>query len=380
MAIDQMKARASIEGSRIAYIAPTFQQARDIAWEQLKNDCKQASESINESRLEIRLVNGSIIFLRGWEAVETLRGQAFDLLVIDEIASMRNWWTNWNEVLRPTLTDRRGEAMFISTPKGFNHFHDLFNMQENDSDYKSFHFTSYDNPHLPREELDKASKELPDDQFAQEYMADFRKSEGLVYKEFDRSRHVFSEPSMALEARASSVATIIGIDWGYTNPCAILKAYRDKDAHYWIVEEYYKTNKTDDEIGEYAASLGGTFYYPDPAEPDRIESLRRRRLNVRDVSKDIEAGIQSVRSLFKENRIHVHSSLVNLIGEIETYRYAERKPDQNEPESPVKENDHACDAMRYMLYMQEPAGISREAKQFTPNHTGGARRGYYAPR
>lgn len=61
----------------------------------------------------------SQIILRGWEAVETLRGQSFDFLVLDEVASMRNFWMGWNEVLSPTLTDRAGDALFISTPKGF---------------------------------------------------------------------------------------------------------------------------------------------------------------------------------------------------------------------------------------------------------------------
>lgn len=382
LAIEEMKGKAVYRPKRIAYIAPTYQQARDIAWEQLKNELRPAILSINESRLElkVRTVKNeeSLIILRGWEAIETLRGQRFDFIVIDEIASMRNFWLLWNEVVRPTLTDTRGEALFISTPKGFNHFYDLYNFQDKDKDYKSFHFTTYDNAHIPKDEVDKAKKELPEDKFAQEYLADFRKSEGLVYKEFDRSKHVFSDNELAKQAKLTKSATLVGIDWGYTNPCAIIKAYKDNDAHYWFIEEYYKTNKTDDEIKEYAKSLGGTYYYPDPAEPDRVDSLRRTGVNVRDVSKDVEAGIQSVRSLFKEDRIHIHSSLVNLINEIETYRYADKKPDQNEQEAPIKEHDHAVDAMRYMLYMQAPVGISSRAKQFIPNHLS-ARKGYYNP-
>ena len=117
LAIDTIKARASIADSRIAYIAPTYQQARDIAWEQLKRECTEASQSINEARLEIRLVNGSLIILRGWESIETLRGQQFDLIVIDEVAMMRSFALLWQEVIRPTLTDTKGEALFISTPK-----------------------------------------------------------------------------------------------------------------------------------------------------------------------------------------------------------------------------------------------------------------------
>src|SRR6202020_659777 len=96
----------------------------------------------NESRLEISLPSlkkgESKVFLRGWESVETLRGQSSDFLVIDEVAMMRNFWINWQEVLRPTLTDRKGCVLFISSPKGFNHFYDLYNLQDTDTDFKSF--------------------------------------------------------------------------------------------------------------------------------------------------------------------------------------------------------------------------------------------------
>lgn len=347
LALDQIKGRASIPNSRIAYIATTISQARDIAWAELRNDCKDAAEYINETRLEIKLVNGSLIFLKGWEAVETLRGQKFDLIVLDEVASMKNFWMEWQEVLRPTLTDTKGEALFISTPKGYNHFYDLFNLQEKDSDYKSFHYTSYDNPHLPFEEIEKAKSEFNEDRFAQEYMADFRKTQGLVYKEFDRQKHVYTTETF------NPVDRLVGIDWGYTNPTAIYLLQKDTDRHYWIDNEYYKTQKTTEEIVEYAKSLRGNKYYPDPAEPDRLDIARRAGLNVREVSKDVEAGINAVRDILKQNRLHIHFSCVNLINEFETYRYPDRKPEKNELEEPVKENDHALDCIRYVLFMNE---------------------------
>ena len=346
LAIDQMKGRALIPNSRVAYVAPTYQQARDIAWEQLRRDCREASESINEARLEIRLVNGSLIVLRGWEAIETLRGQAFDLVVLDEVASMRDFWLHWEEVIRPTLTDRKGEGIFISTPKGFNHFYDLFKKEDTDVDYKSFHFTSYDNPHLPHEELDKARKEITEDRFAQEYMADFRRMQGLVYKEFSRERHIYTNKP------TNTIDRSVGVDFGWTNPCAIIPVDKDADLTYYVPSEWYKTEKTTAEIIEVARSFQGNKYYPDPAEPDRIEEMRRAGLNIREVSKDVEAGVNAVRELFKTNKLFINKDCVNLISELETYRYPDKKPDKNEPEIPIKENDHALDALRYVLYMQ----------------------------
>lgn len=354
LAIEEIKGKAVYKNARIAYISPTYQQSRDIAWEELKKELRGITVNINESRLEIKTANKekgeSVIILRGWESIETLRGQKFDFIVIDEVASMRNFWTNWNEVIRPTLTDNRGEAMFISTPKGFNHFYDLYNFQDKDIDYKSFHFTSYDNPFLPLDELKKAQKELPEDQYSQEYLADFRKTQGLVYKDFNRSTHTYNDGE---ESAIGFVDKLVPVDFGYTNPCAMYIIQKDRDSHYWIHDEYYKTGKTTPEIIEMAKSLRGTKYYPDPAEPDRIEEMRRSGLNVCDVSKDIEAGISAVQQIIKTRRLHVHTSCVNLINEFETYRYPDKKPEQNEKETPIKDHDHALDAIRYALYMQE---------------------------
>lgn len=339
------------DGVKVAYIANTYQQARDIAWQDLKKATLPIASNTNESRLEleIRTIHGgtSFIYLRGWESVETLRGQRFDFLVLDEVASMKEFWLHWQEVLRPTLTDTKGEALFISTPKGYNHFYDLFNLREKDTDYASFHFTTYDNPHVPPEEVDKAKQELPEDRFAQEYLASFRKASGLVYKEFDRAKHV----QVIEEDKIRRTERILGVDFGYTNPTGVLTIDHDYDDHYWIRKEWYKTGKTNPEVIEYTRSESSNAVYPDPAEPDRIEEMRRARLNTREVSKDVEAGIDAVRELFKQGRIHIDPSCVNLISELEMYHYEEKKPDKNEPETPVKEYDHLCDALRYALFM-----------------------------
>jgi PBSX family phage terminase large subunit len=353
LAVEEIKDFALSRESRICYIAPTIQQARDIAWSMMIKQLKPViTKAVESPSREIIIRNKddstSLIQLRGWEAIETLRGQRFDFIVIDEVASMRNFWLNWQEVIRPTLTDTKGEVMFISTPKGFNHFYDLYNLENEDKDYKSFHFTSYDNPFLPVEELDKAKEELTENRFAQEYLADFKKTEGLVYKEFSREKNVSTEnPKTCIE-------TIIGIDFGYTNPAAIIPIRIDGDSHYWIREEWYKSRCTTEQIAEQAILYKSTKCYPDPAEPDRIEILRKAGLNVREVSKDIVAGVDHIRELFKQGRIHIHPDCKNLIMELETYRYPDKKPDQNEQEKPVAENNHAVDALRYALYTNKP--------------------------
>lgn len=354
LAVEEIKGKVLYKPKRVAYIAPTYGQARDIAWEMLVNELSPIAVKMNESLLEMRLRTvkneESVIKLRGWESIENLKGQKFDFVVIDEIALMRNFWLYWEEVIRPTLADTKGEGMFISTPKGFNHFYDLYNRQNEDKDFKSFHFTTYDNPFIPRDEIEKMRKEMTEDRFSQEILADFRKMQGLVYKEFDRDKHVFTVFSEHF--KDSIVDRFVGIDWGHTNPAAVLHIQKDNDNHFWVTSEYYKTERSTEEIIEYAAGLRAPRYYPDPAEPDRIELMKKAGLNAREVSKDIEAGIDAVRELFKQGRLHIHSSCINLINELETYAYPDKKPDRNEPEIPIKEHDHALDALRYALYMQ----------------------------
>lgn len=355
LAIDQMKGRLAIPNSRVAYIAPTYQQARDIAWEQLKKDLANAG-NINESRLEIELVNGSKLFLRGWESIETLRGQRFDMIVLDEVAMMRGFAGTWQEVIRPTLTDTRGEALFISTPKGFNHFYDLFNQESRDKDYKSFQFKTSDNPHIPPEEIEKSRLEVTEDRFAQEYLADFRKTEGLVYKEFTRGRHVFkNEPKNVIK-------TFGGLDFGFTNPTAAITVKKDRYAVYWVTDEWYKSKQTDAQVADYVAALRWDECYPDPESPSGIEELRRRGVNVREVVKNrdsIKNGINVIRELFNTNRLRIHESCTNLIWELETYSYPEKRPDRNDDEHPIKENDHALDALRYALSMDNALTVEQ---------------------
>ena len=351
LAIDQLKGRACIPNSRIAYIAPTYQQARDIAWEQFKRDLQGAD--INESRLEIRIPNGSLIVLRGWESIETLRGQRFDLVVIDEVAMMRNFESNWQEIIRPTLTDSKGEALFISTPKGFNHFYDLFNQEGKDEQYKSFHFTTYDNPFIPTEEIDDAKRQLTEDRFSQEYLADFRKTEGLVYKEFNREKHIFT--GEIDDDNLNIVKIFGGVDFGFTNPAAVYTIKKSGGGSYLIAEEWYKPGQTDAQVADYVSALRWNECYADPENPAGIEELKRRGVNTRDVIKgrgSVKNGIDTVRELLKSNRLLIHESCTNLIWEFETYSYPDKKPDRNEDEIPIKENDHGLDAIRYALSME----------------------------
>ena len=173
--------------------------------------------------------------------------------------------------------------------------------------------------------------------------------EGLVYQEFG-ARNIVDK--METEA----VETFAGIDFGFKNPTAIAIIKKDRDDNFYIVDEWYKTGKTQDEIEEKALQMQETyqvrFWYPDPAEPDRIESMKRKGLYCREVNKDIEAGVDRVRELIKKGQLKVEKHCINTIDEFETYHY----PEDDEKEDPVKANDHLMDAIRYAIYSHQPVG------------------------
>ena len=368
LACEEIKGVALYKEARIVYISPTIQQSRDIMWQQLKSELLPITLKTNESRLELEVMNkdgkSSFIQLKGWEAIETLRGQSFDFIVLDEVASMRNFWVGWNEVLSPTLIDRKGHTMFISTPKGFNHFYDLYNMHEKDKNYESFHFTTYDNPNIPPEEIEREKLSKPENTFAQEYLGSFRKSEGLVYKEFRRDVHVYNDDSE--KQPTNIIKRMAGIDFGFTNPTAIIRGSKGHDNDYWITGEWYKTQKTDEQIADVVSAYGFDEVYPDPESPSAIAELQKRNVYCKEVIKNkdsIKNGINRIRALFLQNKIHIHASCTNLINELETYSYPEGKVGRNDEENPVKEHDHALDALRYMIFMDEPVNIRVQLQQ-----------------
>lgn len=170
----------------IFYIAPTQIQARKIIWEALKSRLGGIGE-INESRLEVKLPTQdggfSTIFVSGWENRENFRGMKAFKIVFDELDTMKDFFIGWQEIFRPALTDSGGGATFIGTPKKENpNLRRLEKIAETDVDYEAFHFTTADNPHIPRTEIEKAKQELDYDTYRQEYMAEYLDNAGSLFR------------------------------------------------------------------------------------------------------------------------------------------------------------------------------------------------------
>lgn len=167
----------------VFYVAPTQGQARDIMWSVLMELATPIIKTTHINNLTITLINGATIHLKGADRPDTMRGVSLKTLVLDEYADMKP--QVFEEILRPALADQKGECLFIGTPKGRNHFYELYKYAElgNDDTYQAWHFTSYDNPLLDPEEIDVAKKSMSTYAFRQEFMASFEAMGSEMFKE-----------------------------------------------------------------------------------------------------------------------------------------------------------------------------------------------------
>jgi len=343
--------------TKVVYLAPTIKQARDICWRQI---CQEARPVLvgapNETRLEltIRTRSGtSEIWLRGTENVESLRGQRIDFLVVDEVASIRDWRIVWGEVLRPTLTDTKGPVIFIGTPKGYDHFHDLYRMEDMDTDYKSFHFTTYDNPFIPADEIDKAKREIDTDTFNQEYMAKFVKFAGAVYKEWDiekQYKEIEYGPHLPVH---------LSFDFGVNDPTAII--WIQPNGKEYRIIDYYESS--DANIDHFVQVIRSKPYRTpalctgDPAGNARaivtgtspIEEYSKHQINIRTkagvtIPEQIRLTHRYMPSLFVSRRLErFRDCLIN-------YRYPDKSTGLVNQSNEIPIHDEYSHAMRALEY------------------------------
>lgn len=192
-------------GGRALWLAPTHRMA-DVGW----NPMRQLAASIpgaviSLSNREITLPTGGIMAARTADNPQNLRGDAWDYVVMDEAAYMKR--EAWTEAVRPTLADRNGRALFISTPRGKNWFWEMFTRGLDLGDTQSFCYSTYSNPYIDPKEIDAAKAELPELIFRQEFLAEFIDDNGGVFRNVQASA-----TAEKLDGPEPDKAYVIGVD------------------------------------------------------------------------------------------------------------------------------------------------------------------------
>ena len=334
-----------------------------------QNDIVRASE---KERI-IKFKWGTTVEAKSADNPDSLVGEGLDLLVIDEAAKVKR--RIWDMYLSPTLSDRKGKAIFITTPEGFNYVYDLFLLGKEDELWESHQAPSWDNHFaFPDGKKDafilERKRNMAKEVFEQEYGAKFTSFSGRVYP-FDRELDVGHFPYDPM------LPTFCSIDFGYRMPAVgWFQIYRVGGLwHINMIDEIlHKTNIKTDELALKikAKPYNVLKYYGDPAGNQvsgqsgmgDIEIFRRKGIIIhtkRDkISRSISSGVSHLRGFIEnaENQrfLHIHEKCTGMMEDLENYRYPEAKEGQDLKPDPLKDgyHDHGCDMIRYFFINQFP--------------------------
>ena len=258
--ISQLLEHASKPNQKVWYVAPTYRQAEQIVWTQLKDilRLKHWAKKLNETRLSANLINGSIIALKGADNYDGLSGVGLNFLCIDEFADVND--KAWYEVLRPTLSDTQGKALFCGTPKGFNWAYELYKKgQVKDEGWSSWQYTTLDGGFVSVDEIESARADLDERTFKQEYEASFVTYSGSVYYAFDRRENV-------KDIQMVDSPIHIGLDFNIDPMSAVCFQIKNNIVNVFDEIVIYGSN-TDEMVNEIYNRYGRRHItiYPDPS-------------------------------------------------------------------------------------------------------------------
>ena len=210
---NELKLDKLLEGEPIAYMTPTYKMLEDV-WRSDKELLGPIIREKSEQERRIETVTGGVLDMWSLDNPDAIRGRRYKRVIIDEAASVKNLEEIWNQIVRPTLIDpgMYGDAWFPSTPKGMNGYYKLhlLGRDAENTEWKSWHFTSYDNPFLDPLELDVMRATMTERDYKQEILAEFLEGEGVVFRNIEAC---MKAPVTSPEEHREHVV-VVGVDWG----------------------------------------------------------------------------------------------------------------------------------------------------------------------
>ena len=356
LSIRELARYARQPNQKVLYVAPTYRMAKSIAWDNLKARLIRLNwvKKINESDLNIILVNGTKISIRGADNFDSLRGLEFNFIIMDEAAMIDP--RAWTEVLRATVSNTQGDCLFISTPTGkSNWFYDLYQRSREDPDnWASFQYTSIEGGNIPQEEIAQAQRDLDERTFRQEFEASFEQFVGRIAYNFDRDHSVMDikDPDLSI--------LHIGMDFNVSPMTAAIHIRKGDTLLQFDEINMHSANTQDmcDEIkNRYPKSK--IFVYADPAGQARktsaggqtdhsilsnngfIVKAPRKHNAVKDRINSYNARLKSTDG---ERHLYIAPGCKHTIESLEKFSYKEgtQVPDKNG-------YDHMFDAASYLV-------------------------------
>ena len=381
LAMREICYRARQPLQEIFYITSSYRAAKMILWKPLKRKLTDLRwvQKINEAELSITLRNGSIISLKGSEDPDRLRGVSLSYCVIDEAAECP-LDALWGEIIRPSLADQQGGALFIGTPKGkANAFYDLYTTAEDptNEDWSAYQFTTIEGGRVTQEEIDAARRDMSERQFRQEFLATFETYENRVAWAFDRSVNIKSILNPALDI------IHVGMDFN-VNPGVATIGVQHAQAFYVVDELYLENTNTEEMAYELKQRYPNSkiIVYPDPSGRRRQTSsggqsdhiiLQNAGFVVKAPAKHdpVKDRINALNARLKTaegvNNLFIDKRCKYTIESLDkhTYKAGSQVPDKDSG------YDHMFDAISYCIAFMYP--IRRTVQQSAPVQRWGVR-------
>lgn len=369
LALTEMARAARFPNKNVWYVSPSYRQSKQIMWSQLKEKLITINwaKKIHETDLSIELVNGSKISLRGADNFDSLRGVSLDFLCMDEFAFIDK--AAWTEVLRPTLSDRQGSAMFVTTPCGTSNWaYDLYNkgLDRTQKAWRSFSFTTIEGGFVTQEEIEQAREDLDERTFKQEYLASFESYANRCFYAFNKEHNVAKYNDPVPDTLYSGFDFNVGI-------MSVTVFVRRGNVIHQIDEIALQSSNTDEAVAELRQRYPTQriFAYPDPAGNQRktsasgktdITILRNAGFQVKvpNSHNPVRDGINAVNSKLCNSKgdrtFFVDPKCKKSIESMEKYSYKEgsSQPDKDSG------HDHFADSIRYYIDYDFPVKSSIE--------------------
>jgi hypothetical protein len=341
---------------RFAYIAPTYRQAKAVAWDYLKQFASAIPMvRFHETELRADLPNGARIQLLGSENPDSLRGIYLDGCVLDEMADMPE--SLFPEIIRPALSDRKGWALFIGTPRGHNAFYDLYDAAAGQKDWFTQVYKASETGILDDEELEAAKAMMSADQFEQEFECSWVANvPGAIYGKELQALH---EKGRITEVPYDASALVdTWWDLGVGDSTAIWFTQTIGRAVH-IIDYYENRNEGLPHYAEVLQSKGylyGTHNAPHDIEVRELGSGKSRR----EISFDLGINFRVVPKLPLEDGIHAAQLLISRcmfdrdtcqagLECLRQYHRAYNEKSRSFRATPVHDwSSHAADAFRYL--------------------------------
>jgi len=361
------RSAATKPGSINWYISPSYRMSKQITWLQLIDKLTQLRwiDTKNEAELTIRLKNKSIIALKGADNFDSLRGVGLDFVIIDEFQDVPE--QAWKEVIRPTLSDRQGGALFCGTPRGVGSWsHDLYTFAQHQKDWKSFQFTTIDGGNVPEEEVEAAKRDLDPKTFAQEYLATFNTYSGTVFYNFHYNDCVKELP------QPDTGVIYVGMDFNFDPMTAIIAQVRGNEVYIYD-EIMMRGSSTEDMVNEinHRYAYSKVVVFPDPASKQRKTSAGGKTdlsilinagydVKVRTYHTPVRDRVNAVNTKLKnaanERTLFIHPKCKNTIDSLQRLTYKEGT-NQVDKDSGL---DHMGDAVGYLIDYLFPIKVIHE--------------------